>query len=81
MATCTHSIEGVCLLWKRTIVRTLHKMKVRHVVRFLEEPEWPFNSRNNPLVFRDTLAHDHEHREPDPTGPGCAVKLHAQLPC
>ena len=31
-------------------------MSVKHMDRYLEELEWRFNSRDNPSIFRDTLA-------------------------
>lgn len=52
----TNSVEGVWSLFKRSIVGTFHKMSVKHMDRYLEELEWRFNNRNNPYIFRDTLA-------------------------
>ena len=52
----TNSIEGVWSLFKRSIVGTFHKMSVKHMDRYLEELEWRFNNRDNPYIFRDTLA-------------------------
>ena len=52
----TNSIEGVWSLFKRSIVGAFHKMSVKHMDRYLEELEWRFNNRNNPHIFRDTLA-------------------------
>ncbi len=52
----TNSIEGVWSLFKRSIVGTFHKMSVKHMDRYLEELEWRFNNRDNPHIFRDTLA-------------------------
>ncbi len=52
----TNSIEGVWSPFKRSIVGTFHKMSVKHMDRYLEELEWRFNNRNNPHIFRDTLA-------------------------
>ncbi len=43
-------------LFKRSIVGAFHKMSVKHMDRYLEELEWRFNNRNNPYIFRDTLA-------------------------
>ena len=31
-------------------------MSVKHMDRYLEELEWRFNNRDNPYIFRDTLA-------------------------
>ena len=52
----TNSVEGVWSLFKRSIAGTFHKMSVKHMDRYLEELEWRFNNRNNPHIFRDTLA-------------------------
>ncbi len=52
----TNGIEGVWSLFKRSIVGTFHKMSAKHMDRYLEELEWRFNNRNNPKIFRDTLA-------------------------
>ena len=52
----TNSIEGVWSLFKRSIVGGFHKMSAKHMDRYLEELEWRFNNRDNPHIFRDTLA-------------------------
>jgi transposase-like protein len=52
----TNSVEGVWSLFKRSIVGSFHKMSAKHMDRYLEELEWRFNNRNNPYIFRDTLA-------------------------
>lgn len=52
----TNSVEGVWSLFKRSIFGTFHKMSVKHMDRYLEEMEWRFNNRDNPHIFRDTLA-------------------------
>ena len=52
----TNSIEGVWSLFKRSIVGSFHKISKKHMDRYLEELEWRFNNRNNPHIFRDTLA-------------------------
>ena len=52
----TNSIEGVWSLFKRSIVGSFHKMSAKHLDRYLEELEWRFNNRDNPYIFRDTLA-------------------------
>ena len=52
----TNSIEGVWSLFKRSIIGAFHKMSVKHMDRYLEELEWRFNNRDNPHIFRDTLA-------------------------
>ena len=52
----TNGIEGVWSLFKRSIVGTFHKMSAKHMDRYLEELEWRYNNRDNPHIFRDTLA-------------------------
>ena len=52
----TNSIEGVWSLFKRSIIGTSHKMSAKHLDRYLEELEWRHNNRDNPHIFRDTLA-------------------------
>ena len=52
----TNSIEGVWSLFKRSLIGAFHKMSAKHMDRYLEELEWRFNNRNNPNLFRDTLA-------------------------
>ena len=51
----TNSIEGVWLLFKRSIVGSFHKVSLKHIDRYLEELEWRFNNRSNPHIFTDTL--------------------------
>lgn len=52
----TNSIEGVWSLFKRSIIGAFHKMSAKHMDRYLEELEWRFNNRDNPHIFRDTMA-------------------------
>ena len=52
----TNGIEGVWSLFKRSIIGSFHKISAKHLDRYLEELEWRFNNRNNPHIFRDTLA-------------------------
>ena len=35
---------------------TFDKMSLKHMDRYLVELEWRFNNRENPHIFRDTLA-------------------------
>ena len=51
----TNSIEGVWSLLKRSIVGSFHKISIKHLDAYLDELEWRFNNRDNPLLFRDTL--------------------------
>ena len=52
----TKSIEGVWSLFKRSLMGAFHKMSIKHMDRYIEELEWRYNNRNNPHIFRDTLA-------------------------
>ena len=52
----TNSVEGVWSLFKRSIMGAFHKISIKHLDRYLEELEWRFNNRDNPHIFRDTLA-------------------------
>ena len=52
----TNSIENVWSLFKRSIMGAFHKISRKHLDRYLEELEWRFNNRDNPYIFRDTLA-------------------------
>ncbi len=52
----TNSVERVWSVFKRLIVGSFHKMSVKHMDHYLEELEWRFNNRDNPHIFRDTLA-------------------------
>ena len=52
----TNSIEGVWSLFKRSIMGAFHKISRKHLDHYLEELEWRFNNRDNPRIFRDTLA-------------------------
>ena len=33
-----------------------HKVSKKHLEAYLDELEWRFNNRDNPYLFRDTLA-------------------------
>lgn len=52
----TNSIESVWSLFKRSIMGAFHKISRKHPDRYMEELEWRFNNRDNPHLFRDTLA-------------------------
>ena len=52
----TNGIEGLWRLFKRAIVGTFHQLSRKHMDRYLEELEWRFNNRDNPHLFRATLA-------------------------
>ena len=51
-----NSVENVWSLFKRSIMGAFHKVSTKHLDRYLEELEWRFNNRDNPYIFRDTLA-------------------------
>ena len=51
----TNSVEGMWSLFKRSVMGAFHKISVKHMDRYLEELEWRFNNRDNPLIFRDLL--------------------------
>lgn len=52
----TNGIENVWSLLKRSVTGTYHKLSVKHLDAYLDELEWRFNNRDNPYLFRDTLA-------------------------
>ena len=51
----TNGIEGVWLLFKRSIIGAFHQISKKHLDRYIEEMEWRFNNRYNPHMFRDTV--------------------------
>ena len=51
----TNSIEGVWVLFRRSIAGAFHKMNHKHMDRYVEELEWRFNHCDNPHIFRDTM--------------------------
>jgi transposase-like protein len=52
----TNTIENVWSLLKRSVAGSYHKISEKHIDRYLDELEWRFNNRENPYLFRDTLA-------------------------
>lgn len=52
----TQGIESVWSLLKRSIVGSYHQLSAKHLDVYLDELEWRFNNRDNPYLFRDTLA-------------------------
>ncbi len=52
----TNTVESAFSLLKRGIVGTWHRVSVKHLPAYLEEMTWRFNNRENPFLFRDTLA-------------------------
>ena len=52
----TNSVENVWSLLKRAIIGAYHKVSHKHLDRYLDELEFRFGNRNNPKLFRDTIA-------------------------
>jgi len=50
-----NGVEGVWGLLKRSIVGAFHKVSVKHLDRYLEEPKWWFNNRDHPFIFRHLM--------------------------
>ena len=61
----TNTAESVWSLLKRSIIGSYHHVSVKHLDAYLDELEWRFGNRNNPWLFRDTLAQliEAEHLE------------------
>jgi transposase-like protein len=38
------------------VIGSYHQLSRRHLAAYLKEFEWRFNNRENPYLFRDTLA-------------------------
>jgi len=51
----TNSVENIWSLLKPSIIGSFHKVSIKHLDAYLDELEWRFNNRDNPLLFRDTL--------------------------
>ena len=52
----TNTMESVWSLLDRSIIGSYHKLSAKHLPAYLQEIEWRFNNRENPYLFRDTLA-------------------------
>jgi len=52
----TNSIESVWSLFKRSLIGSYHQLSTKHLDAYLDELEWRYNNRDNPYLFRDTLA-------------------------
>lgn len=52
----TNSAESAWSLFKRGVVGSYHRLSTKHLDAYLGEFEWRFNGRQNPYLFRDTLA-------------------------
>ena len=51
----TNTVEGVWSLSKRSIIGAFHKIREKHLDRYLEELEWRYSNRDNDHLFGDTL--------------------------
>ena len=51
----TNSIEGIWALLKRSIMGAFHHVSEKHLPAYLDELEWRFNNRNNPMLFKETM--------------------------
>jgi len=49
-------VESVWSLFDRAVIGSYHKLSVKHLPAYLAEFEFRFNNRENPYLFRDTLA-------------------------
>jgi len=52
----TNTMESAWSLFDRAIIGAYHKLSAKHLPAYLQEFEWRFNNRENPYLFRDTLA-------------------------
>jgi transposase-like protein len=52
----TNTVESVWSLFKRSIIGSYHQLSEKHLDAYLDEMAFRFNNRNNPYLFRDTLA-------------------------
>ena len=52
----TNGVESLWSLLQRSLIGAYHKVNVKHLERYLDELAWRFNGRENPNLFRDTLA-------------------------
>ncbi|MBJ7608452.1 MAG: IS1595 family transposase [Candidatus Dormibacteraeota bacterium] len=52
----TNTMESAWSLFDRAVIGAHHKLSAKHLPAYLAEFEWRFNNRENPYLFRDTLA-------------------------
>jgi transposase-like protein len=52
----TNSVENVWSLLKRAIIGAYHRISHKHLDAYLDELEFRFGNRDNPKLFRDTIA-------------------------
>lgn len=52
----TNTMESAWSLFDRAIIGAYHQLSAKHMPAYLSEFEWRFNNRENPFLFRDTLA-------------------------
>ena len=55
-AAHTNGITNVWSLLDRSVMGAFHHVSENHLDRYLDELEWRFNNRENPYLFRDTMA-------------------------
>ncbi len=51
----TNTMENAWSLFKRSVIGAFHHISGKHLDAYLDEFEWRFNNRKNPLLFRDTI--------------------------
>lgn len=51
----TNTVENAWSLFKRSLIGAFHKVSHKHLDLYLDEFEYKFNNRDNPLIFRDAL--------------------------
>jgi transposase-like protein len=52
----TNAIENVWSLLKRSLIGAYHQVSAKHLPAYLSEIAFRFNNRDNPNLFRDTMA-------------------------
>ncbi len=52
----TNTVESVWSLFDRSVIGSYHKLSKKHLPRYLDEAAFRWNNRENPYLFRDTLA-------------------------
>ncbi len=50
-----NTAESIWALLKRSIIGTYHHVSHKHLDRYLDELEWRYGNRDNPMLFRDTV--------------------------
>jgi transposase-like protein len=52
----TNTVEGVWSLFKRSVIGSYHQLSTKHLPAYLDETAFRYNNRNNPFLFRATVA-------------------------